>query len=123
MTISKISPRVDRLVDSEVGGFGLNSLIGGGAGVSSIGGYSVGVSSSHGPIGNQHTPGPSIGGSTIGSDGLRIGGIQEYFKNLSEVNNGFSNPSKPISILFWVNCSRLVTKPGPYLNPFWNYCP
>ena len=47
-----------------------------------------------------------------------IGGIQEYFKNSSEVTSGFSNPSKPISILLCVNSSTFVTKPGPYLNPF-----
>ena len=58
------------------------------------------------------------GGSTFGSGGLSICGIQEYFKNSSEVTSGFSNPSKPISILLGVNSSTLVTKPGPYLNPF-----
>ena len=54
----------------------------------------------------------------VNTGGSGKGGIQEYLKNLSEVRSGFSYPDKPISILLCVNSSTLVTKPGPYLNPF-----
>jgi len=97
---------------SIVDGFGASGTSGSG----SFYGPSLGAGGFSGSI-----VGCSVG--SFGSGGLSIGGIQEYFKNSSEVTSGFSNPSKPISILLGVNSSTLVTKPAPYLNPFENYFP
>jgi len=116
MTISKICPRVDILAENDTVNF--VDTIGGGV----CGSGTDGSGPFYGPsLGAGGFTGLIVGfsgGSTFGSGGLSICGIQEYFKNSSEVTSGFSNPSKPISMVPGVNSSTLVTKPGPYLNPF-----